>query len=134
MTLRYGIPTFRDHVRGAFKCSNADYEQVVLRHTLAPLARLLSPLLLNLNPGFFEHDIEIIRDLAHCGSLQDLAEEYSKQRAYFRSQEGGLRKRFRLRIARERLLAVAQKAFACEPVLTPPFDFVAPPKTTKAAR
>jgi hypothetical protein len=108
-------PTFRDCVRAVSQCTSKDYERVVLAKTLPPLARLLSPVLLKIDPGFFFNDIEIIRELARCSSLRELDMEYVRQRGYIRGREGFLRRRLRLRVSRDRVLALAEKVFASNP-------------------
>lgn len=79
----------------------SDYEAVVLRRSLRPIARLLRPLL-NLNPSYFAADREFVRGV---GRLTRLADFHTEAQDFVNHPDGRgfLHRTLTLRVSRERL-------------------------------
>lgn len=79
----------------------SDYEAVVLRLSLRPVARLLRPIL-NLNPNYFAADREFVRGVGRLTRLADFQAE-AQDFVYHPDVRGFLHRTLALRVSRERL-------------------------------
>jgi hypothetical protein len=99
-------PTFRERFCERFRCTPSDFELTVLWELLDPLPCAFGKLLARVKPEVLETDRRILRRVSRLDSVpdvlvavQDLEKEYAA-----RSDFGPLRKIFKLRVSRDRLL------------------------------
>ena len=93
--LRHNIPT-------------EDFAKVVLARTLYPHARLLAPLLRELNPDHFAADLDLVRGAGQLRRVRDFSNE-AAEFAYHPANRGDSRRLLRLRISTQRLRQLMQE-------------------------
>lgn len=93
--LQHGIPSDR-------------FAQVVLARTLYPHARLLAPLLRELDADHFAADLDLVRGAGQLRRVRDFSNE-AAEFAYHPANRGDLRRLLRLRISTQRLRHLMQK-------------------------
>jgi hypothetical protein len=99
--------SFAEKFCAARKVHPAEFEEVVLRLTLRPMARVLRPIL-NLNRDYFASDRELIRDVGRITRLENFeaeAQDFS-QNPY---NQGLLHRGLRLRVSRRRLRGLVRE-------------------------
>jgi hypothetical protein len=103
--------TFRERFCDHFTCQPTAFENTALLELFDPLPRMIAKLLFRISPRMLETDRSIVRRVSHIDSVtgvllaaQDLEKEYVE-----RSDYGALRRFFRLRLSRARLLKLTAR-------------------------
>jgi hypothetical protein len=103
--------TFRERFCDHFTCPLTAFETTALNELLAPFPRAIAKLLARISPQALETDRHILRRVSHVDSVvgvlmaaQDLEKEYVE-----RSDFGPLRRFFRRRLSRARLLKLTAR-------------------------
>lgn len=97
---------FRQAYCEKFGCLPADYANKVFWRCLYPHARLLAPLLLWLNKGYFELSFQTIHELGETANYNDFKAELDGFTLANRNARSLLRKRLRVRVSGRRLMAL----------------------------
>lgn len=105
--------TFENLVCARFRCSAAQYPEMVLRHCTFVLARPLACLLWHVRRGYFKPELKLLEEVRTATSYQEVARElndflYRHPRRYM-----GLGHRWlRIRLSGARLLRLARRLYA----------------------
>jgi len=98
--------TFREAVCERFDVSPDAYEEEVLWRCLFPSALAVGKMLWLVNPGHFDDDLELIRNVADCLSTSEVRTELNDFR-YHRPLKGFGRRFLHIRVSGQRLVNLA---------------------------
>jgi hypothetical protein len=101
MTMK--MKTFREACCETFGTSFGAYEEEVLWRCFYPKAVLPGKLLRRINPRCFDPDLELVRQIAECTTVNEIRAEMGDFR-YHRPLCGFLRKVLRVRLSGQRLV------------------------------
>lgn len=102
--------TFREAVCDRFGVAPAGYEQEVLWRCFFPSTLGIGKLLWLVKPDYFRDDLELIRDVADCVSVNEVRTELNDHR-YHRPIKSFLRRILRVRVSGQRLVDMASLVF-----------------------
>lgn len=109
--------TFAEIYCATHRISPDDFESVVLRRTLRPLARVLYPLL-DLNPDYFAADRQFIGCVGRISQIEQLKSE-AIDFVMDSHGRGFLHQTLKLRVSRQRLNRLVRAAFENEKITAP---------------
>lgn len=103
--------SFREQFCSYFKCSDAEFEDVALKAFLHWPWSFLSPSVRRHFPALVATDIQIIKQISFATNISDLSTETRSLRSDYALHHdfGLLRKFFKLRLSRKRILRTAKQ-------------------------
>ena len=102
--------TFHEAVCERFGVAPEAYEQEVFWRCFFPSALGPGKMLWLVNPAYFHDDLQLIRDVADCMSVNEVRGELNDHR-YHRPIRGFLRRVLHVRVSGQRLVDVASLVF-----------------------